>query len=147
MGACQPSHRQELPHFVVMGSEAGLVTAGWGWVTSANPSDSYGGGSTKHNVSITYFSEWTEWKCPRSDCFHTLRVPTDPFKSLWIIKAQKMYFTQYGPFKCLCPYYFWYWCELGLTVDLCESDDRSEWLSFCPPADAFVHVTLVAEQT
>ena len=64
----------------VVGSEAGLVPAGWAWETSAIPNDSYGGGSTKQDVSITYFLEWTEWKSLRSYCFHTLRVSTNPLQ-------------------------------------------------------------------
>ena len=68
--------------------EAGLVPAGWGWETSAILNDITRIGSTKQDVLITYFLEWTEWKIPWSDCFHTLRVPTDPLQVITASKSQ-----------------------------------------------------------
>ena len=64
----------------VVGLEAGLVLAGWGCEKSAIPSDIIRMGRTKQDVSITYFLEWTEWKCPLGDCLYTLRVPTYPLQ-------------------------------------------------------------------
>ena len=83
----------------VVGSEAGLVPAGWGWETSAIPNDIIRGRKyeTRRFNNIFVSMDWV--KGSQNDCFHTLRVPTDPFKKLLIVKAQKMYFTQYGPFR------------------------------------------------